>query len=255
MKTCLWLLVFVWVSTPLYADPTNLVQILRDFQRQLDLREGRLPRPEVGFAFPATDTNTTVRTVQPQGTATNSTAATPINAAPQPDYDPVLLPGDVVKIEIVGEPDMSAEEITILPDGMLELPLVKRHVEVTGKTLLQATAVISNLLSADYLVEPRVSLQRVSPPQCAISVTKGVVTPGTYTYPCDEPFSILQALEKAGGATSSADLSRVLVRRNVEGRRQDFIIDVGAMSWNTQSKPLVLLPGDEIEVPDKTSEP
>jgi protein involved in polysaccharide export with SLBB domain len=259
-----------------------VVNILRQFMQEL---EGQ----ETGEVWqPAQDP-------QPEPERPQPTEPPPVEESAQRS-ETRLGPGHLLKVEIVGEPDMSTNRVTVAKDGTIGLPIAGR-VRVTGKTLEEATKIIRDYLGADYLVNPQVRLTllekaksvvtppaeeepdrtneiwpgvrapsdpiereakkpaQVQPPpqakECRFSISNQVRNPGHYQWACDQRMTLLRAIGMAGGATARADLSRVTIRRSVEGKRRELSYDLRALALDPEAKPPTLQPGDEVEVPRK----
>jgi len=61
--------------------------------------------------------------------------------------------------------------------------------------------------------------------------------------------TIWRAIGRAGGLTRHAKANQVIVRREVEGERQEFVLDLDAQRTDPNAQPFLLQPGDEIDVP------
>ena len=143
MRICAWLLAFTATTAMLLgSETTNLVEILRRFQAELDAREGRTPEA-----------------VQPPvGTQLSQRPSDARSPALPEEYR--LRAGDRVKVEVVDEPGMSVDEREVEADGTVRLPIVG-PVSVSGKTVEEATRGIHEILERDYLVNPRVRVERL----------------------------------------------------------------------------------------------
>ena len=143
MRICAWLLAFTATTAMLLgSETTNLVEILRRFQAELDAREGRTPEA-----------------VQPLvGTQLSQRPSEARSPALPEEYR--LQAGDRVKVEVVDEPGMSVDDREVEADGTVRLPIVG-PVSVSGKTVEEATRGIHEILERDYLVNPRVRVERL----------------------------------------------------------------------------------------------
>jgi polysaccharide export outer membrane protein len=211
------------------AAETNLVEILRRFQAELDAAEN-------------SKATLTEQPVQP-------IPAVPVSAAPR-DSGRLLMARDVVQLVVEGEPDMSVARAEVAENGTIQHPVVGA-IPVAGKSIEQATAALHELLARDYLVNPRVRLVLLSPGRCSFTIAQEVRKPGTYEWRCEETMTILRAIALAGGPTRKAALSRIMVRRIVEGQSRELVVDLDQLNRDREAKPLALLPGDVVEVPAK----
>jgi polysaccharide biosynthesis/export protein len=69
----------------------------------------------------------------------------------------VVGPGDVLEVTVLGQADVS-RSTTVQPDGRFTMPLLG-DVEVAGKTVAEIQTLITDSLSKDFLVNPRVEVR------------------------------------------------------------------------------------------------
>lgn len=142
--------------------------------------------------------------------------------------------GDTVRLLVYNEPSLSGEfEVDGL--GYVSLPLIA-EVEVRGLTLREFEAKVAERLGK-VLVEPRVSAEVTN--YRPFYVTGEVKSAGEYPY--SEGLTMQKAIALAGGHSTWADQSRVLVDR--EGREE--LLEVRD-PWRFR-----VLPGDTIRVPQR----
>jgi protein involved in polysaccharide export with SLBB domain len=97
---------------------------------------------------------------------------------------------------------------------------------------------------------PTPTATRATPSKtCQFSIFNQVRKPGRYQWNCDERMTLLRAIGMAGGATARADLSRVSIRRMIDGRRVASEHDLQALALDPNALPPLLQSGDEVEVP------
>ena len=92
------------------------------------------------------------QTPPPTVAALPSPAASP---TPSPEYR--VGPGDVLEVEVFGNPELSRTP-TVQTNGMVALPLLG-EVPVAGLTLAEVKAELTALLLRDYLVNPQVDVR------------------------------------------------------------------------------------------------
>jgi protein involved in polysaccharide export with SLBB domain len=162
----------------------------------------------------------------------------------------VLSANDQVAVEVFGEDDLRTNG-RLNAEGNLSLPLLG-SVHLSGLTLTQATARVTELYARDYLVNPKVNLMLVSYAKRRFTVLGQVNRPGSFEMPEGSPSGIdlLEAVAMAGGYTRIAAPERITVRRH--GANGDEMLKVdgkklarGTGSGNTNFK---VLPGDTITV-------
>lgn len=86
-----------------------------------------------------------------------------------------------------------------------------------------------------------------------ITVMGQVQQPGSIELPVrpDHPVDLLRAIAMAGGFTEIADPKRVQLRRTVEsGEVKVYRINTRELANNPNSKPVLVLPGDVISIPE-----
>jgi polysaccharide export outer membrane protein len=107
-----------------------------------------------------------------------------------------LGPGDSVKVEVYGQPDMTST-VAVGVDGRLNLPLVGA-VAVDGLSPGQAgTKIEQALRSGGFLIDPHVTVSVLNSRSQRISVLGQVHSPGRYTI--DQKMTLLDVLAQAGG--------------------------------------------------------
>ena len=147
----------------------------------------------------------------------------------------IIRAGDVLKLVMPGETDF-AQSFQVKRDGSLALPEVGQ-VLITGKTIPQAKEFLQQVLGQEYraiidfelyLLERRLTLQ----------VLGFVEAPGIIDLP--EDGNIQMALQKAGGATSGAQLDKLQLNRNGLVTTFDYkkYLDTGDFSILPQLQPL-----------------
>ena len=130
--------------------------------------------------------------------------AVPARAAAQPPAVPVLQPGDLLRVQIWREGDLSGE-FPVDERGRVVLPLLGVR-EVGGMTI---TAVRDTLM-ADYARQLRNPSINITPLR-RVNVLGEVNRPGTY--PVDPTVSLAEVVAIAGGAGPEGDLRRIDIVR------------------------------------------
>ena len=180
-----------------------------------------------------------------------------------------LGPGDRLRMSVFKVEGYSAE-VEILSDGTINLPRLN-SVPVWGLTLDEAQKRITGLYSR-YLRRPLVYLDLIAPRPVRITVVGEVQKPGFYSLTQDVKSSSLQAagaqqtnissagwptlvdaVQKAGGITATANLSGVVLIRQ-EGRpesaKSTFRFDfLSTLLGQAQTVNPLLMDGDTVQVP------
>jgi protein involved in polysaccharide export with SLBB domain len=138
----------------------------------------------------------------------------------------VLQERDVLRVYVVGELILSMDQAGIARGGAIHHPLLG-ELKVAGKTLGEAEKMIHEILLADYLVDPRVSLEIVEYAPYEFTVAGEVRNPATFTVPRNREIDVAQAILMAGGPTRLG-ASRATVERVVDGERTTIQVDLRA---------------------------
>jgi len=136
--------------------------------------------------------------------------------------DYVLAVGDVVRVVVVGQPDLSGE-LPVPPNGAIELPVVG------GLTLLGRTAqdvsqeILTRLQDASFLVDAQISVTvtKLAPRQ--VFVVEGVERPEAYDIPAGATLHLTQVIALAGGLSKGADPSQVTILRRPPNQKPQLL--------------------------------
>ncbi|MGV8844440.1 MAG: polysaccharide biosynthesis/export family protein [Pseudomonas sp.] len=141
-----------------------------------------------------------------------------------------LSSGDVIRISVFGEEDLSFEELRLTDAGTFSYPFIG-EVRAQGKTTGQIEQVIIGKLKGDYLVDPRVSVSVLTYREFFISGE--VKTPGGY--PFQPGLTLRRAVALAGGLTERASTSRISIIRDhdITRKSQDASLDTQVMPGDT----------------------
>ena len=184
-----------------------------------------------------------------------SSARTEINAVAAPQPGGVSAPAgytlsanDQVAVEVFGEEDLRTNG-RLNGEGNLSLPLLGA-VRLTGLTLTQAAARLTELYGRDYLVNPRVNVTLVGYAKRRFTMLGQVNRPGSYEMPDGNPegIDLMEAIATAGGYTRIAAPERVSIRRR-SANGKDEIIRVNAKRLaRGESNNVTVQPGDTVTV-------
>jgi polysaccharide export outer membrane protein len=117
-------------------------------------------------------------------------------------------PGDVLELEVIGNPDLSRLP-TVQTNGAILLPLLG-EVQVAGLTVAEIQHKVTNLLEKDYLVNPQVVVAVKQYQSQYVSVVGEVNSPGRK--PLRGHTRLIDVLVDAGGFTSRASGEVVITR-------------------------------------------
>lgn len=144
-----------------------------------------------------------------------------------------LASGDVIRINVFGEPDLSFAEIRLNDTGTFSYPFLGQ-VQARGKTAGEVERLITEQLRDGYLVDPKVTLSVITYREFFISGE--VQKPGGYPY--QPGLTLDRAIALAGGMTERASANRVTITRSSGESRQ-----IEKANLDT-----AILPGDTITI-------
>jgi polysaccharide export outer membrane protein len=160
-----------------------------------------------------------------------------------------LGPGDQVKMEVFGRPEMETTTY-IADDGSIRVPLAGRVV-IGGLSPGDAgQKVEAALKEGQYLVEPHVTFTVVQSRSQRVSVLGEVKAPGRY--PIESNTTVLDLLAQAGGATEKGADTIFILRSDSAGNLQRLPVNLKGTVDTKDAAPLVLQTlrgGDSIFVP------
>ena len=154
------------------------------------------------------------------GQIASTPAVAVAKAVPIIDGNYVLSVQDVVEITVFQEEELGVKA-RIGEDGTVGMPLIGA-VRIGGRTVRQAQLLIEEALRKDYLVAPQVSVSVADFAKRRFAVLGQVQKPGTYEMPGNEALDLMQAIGLAGGYTRSANPSKIIVKRVVQGSEKVF---------------------------------
>lgn len=166
----------------------------------------------------------------------------------EPSEKIVLLEGDVVKITF---PDSATLNTTakVRRDGTISLPAIG-ETRVAGMTSGELEKALLAKY-ADQLVSKEINVS-IESSTFLIYVTGAVMHPGKIL--SERPLNALEAILEAGGVDfSRADLKRVVISRNTQGRLEHFKVNLQDVLSGKSQETFNLRPNDIIFVREKFS--
>ncbi|MBP5946737.1 MULTISPECIES: polysaccharide biosynthesis/export family protein [Pseudomonas] len=158
---------------------------------------------------------------------------TPAVHAAETLTDYKLAAGDVLRITVFGEPELSFKKIRLNDAGTFSYPFLG-EVVARGLTPNQVEQKIVEGLKQGYLVDPKVSLSQIE--YRPFYINGEVQKPGSY--PFQPGLTLEKAIALGGGLTERASMKRVTILRGVGG--PPVIDDI--------SRTTVISPGDTISI-------
>lgn len=140
--------------------------------------------------------------------------------------------GDVLLLNLIDAPEFSGE-YSVLNDGTIPLPLIG-NVYLNNLSIEQASKIIEKKYSAQ-LLRPELHITIKTPRPKLVSVIGEIERPGIYSLTTNEKSildggpqitnnglpTVVDAIQKAGGITQSADLKKVIVIRRLPGIKKE----------------------------------
>ncbi|WP_175498026.1 polysaccharide biosynthesis/export family protein [Dokdonella immobilis] len=182
-----------------------------------------------------------VRTT-PYANALPPSDTTTLNGVYEGTTDYRVGPQDQLEIAVFGVPDLT-RTVRVNSNGEISLPLVGGIV-AGGKTVPELEQLIAESLSKNYLQNPQVTVFVKEYASQRITLEGSFKRPGIY--PLTGKTTLLQAMAIAGGFDQMAEPSKVVVFRQVQGKKMAAAFDVRAIRRGDAEDPLVY--GDDIVV-------
>jgi polysaccharide biosynthesis/export protein len=155
-----------------------------------------------------------------------------------------LAPRDVIKLTVLGEPDLSDAALAIDADGYADVPYLGRT-RAAGATTGEFGRTVAQGFAKGYLVDPHVTVSLVTSATLRYAVEGSVHQPGVFDL--SGPTTLLQALAKAQSPTRTADLRKVAIIRTSGPQRTGALFDLVRIREGRGQDPAIE-PGDTIVV-------
>lgn len=167
---------------------------------------------------------------------------------PPPSESTSLGPGDIFRLEVVGEKDYPSE-YQVAPDGTVNFPFLD-SITVAGLEPQEVAALVrQELITREILTRPSVIVRVTEYRSKRITVLGQVKNPGSF--PFQAGMTLVQALSQAGGSTAIAMVDQVrLTRRLEDGKSTTVVIDVAAINAGLMED-ILLQAGDRIFVEER----
>ena len=180
----------------------------------------------------------------------SSEPVVPFKSVPRPD--PLLLPGDLLTINVFRHPEMHLE-VRIPQDGRISFPLIGA-VEAAGRTQADLESSIRTKLEKDYIHQASVTVTVKEYAKRRVYIVGGVTKPDGYEVQPNSRITVLQVIAAAGGFTDRAYKEYVqIVRRRGSTEREVIrlsLVEVERMIAKGQPEAdLELWPDDLIVIP------
>ncbi len=175
--------------------------------------------------------------------AAPSAADAPKNATADPNY--VIGAQDVLSISVWKEAELT-RDVPVRPDGKISMPLLN-DVQAAGLTPTQLAAQITASLKK-FVTDPQVTIIVTQINSQRIYIMGEVTRAGAY--PLLPQMTFLQALSSAGGFTIFANLKKIYLLRQENGKQQKYPFNYkDVIAGKSAEQNIVLIAGDTIVVP------
>lgn len=156
--------------------------------------------------------------------------------------------GDVLSVQVFGQPDMSATNVLVADDGTIQVPLVGA-VSVVNLSPADAGARVAKALRDGRIMKkPVVTVSVTQPLSQRITVLGEVGEPGRYAI--DSRTTIFDLLAEAGGVRPTGAQKIFILRTDASGQTLRIPVDLEALLTRPETQPPVKLrAGDSVHVP------
>lgn len=166
---------------------------------------------------------------------------------PPPTQSTTLGPGDLFELFIVNE-DKLPTTYTVSPDGTIDFPYVHR-LQVAGLEPQQVVDLYrQKLIDEQFFKDPSVMISVKEYRSKYVNVLGQVKNPGTFGLA--PGFTLVQAISKAGGLNSIADLNNITLTRSTAKQRKTIRISLDSITQG-RSADIPLQAGDVITVGER----
>lgn len=166
------------------------------------------------------------------------------SAPPEAPEDYLIQPEDVLRISVVGEPDLGLDQI-VDPKGSINVPMLG-SVMAGGLTRTQLADELAKRYSK-YLVEPKVQVGLVQFRKPRVYVVGQVNRPSTFELRAGD--RVMEAIALAGSFTQNADLSAATLTH--QGSEERVPLDLHRLFFQgDMAENLTLQDGDTIYIPE-----
>jgi polysaccharide biosynthesis/export protein len=149
---------------------------------------------------------------------------------------------DLLEITVFGVPDLN-RAVRVNSNGQISLPLIG-GIQAGGRTIPELEKDIGASLEKTYLQNPQVTVFVKEYTSQRITLQGSFKKPGIYSL--TGKTTLLQAVAIGGGFDELAQQSRVIVFRQVEGKKMAAVFDMESISSGNAEDPQVY--GDDIVV-------
>jgi len=166
---------------------------------------------------------------------------------PRPVETTTVGPGDVFKMEIVGEKELP-QEYQVASDGTVDLPYLER-LKVKGLEPQEiARLVRQQLMARKILTDPSVVVSVKEYASKKVTILGQVQKPGSFPYA--QGLTLVQAISLAGGLNAIGNKDRVNLTRRTKTGSRTVVLSLDAITEG-RSPDIPLQAGDQIFVHER----
>ena len=170
-------------------------------------------------------------------------AEPPKSAVADPNY--IIGAQDVISVSVWKEAELT-REVPVRPDGKISMPLLN-DVQAAGLTPTQLAAQITVSLKK-FVADPQVTVIVTEINSQRVYILGEVTRAGAY--PLLPQMTFLQALSSAGGFTIFANVKKIYLLREENGKQQRYPFDYKqVIAGKNSEQNIILRAGDTIVVP------
>ena len=155
-------------------------------------------------------------------------------------------PFDKLRIDVMGMPEFSLEEIQTDAGGKFSVPLAG-SIDAAGRTPDEVANAIRDRLRQEHVRDPKVSVNLTETVSQVVTVEGEVKKPGLY--PATGNMTLLSAVARAEGTTEFTNPRDVIVFRTVGGQKYAALYSLAAIRRGAYADPEVFA-NDQIVVGD-----
>jgi polysaccharide export outer membrane protein len=155
--------------------------------------------------------------------------------------------GDILRVSVWKNPELSVDAVPVRPDGKISVPLLN-DVQAAGLTPEELKELVTRAL-AEFVQNPDVTVVVTQVNSKQVHILGQVANSGAVALTQD--MRVLDAISAAGGFTPYADKGDVRIIRRSGGEIVEYRFDYGAyLKGRAPQSNLLLMPGDTIVVSD-----
>ncbi len=170
-----------------------------------------------------------------------------IEAVPTISANQKIGPLDTIEVRVFQVPDLSGEHVVDL-NGYINMPLIGKLV-AQGKSAEELGQHVADKLGQKYLRSPNVNVMMKTAVAKTITVDGAVNLAGVF--PIQGATTLIKAVALARGVTGDANPRRVIVMRNIDGKRMAAQFDLQQIRRAEAPDPEIF--GNDIVIVDGNS--